>query len=273
MNANPLPSGRPLVVCLHSSGASSRQWLPLAERVARAFHVVAPDLHGHGSGPAWLGAPAGIVDADVARVARLLSIDRRAHLVGHSYGGVVALKLALAWPERVRSVTVYEPVAFRLLHDFAPRSGDAAEASDVGRGVQRDLRAGLAVQAARRFVDYWSGAGTFEAMPPSRREAIAHRMGAIAAHFVSLWEDTMRLADVARVTAPLTILIGDRTRPPTRRIAELLRHARPDARFGALTAMGHTGPLTHPAIVAQRIESEIVGYERGEASALRRLAA
>ena len=102
---SPRTAFRPLVVCFHSSASSSRQWQPLADRIGDAFDVVAPDLFGHGAGPAWLGDARGIVDADVARAARLMSVDRRAHLVGHSYGGVIALKLAVtdARPGRIVS--------------------------------------------------------------------------------------------------------------------------------------------------------------------------
>ena len=270
---SPRTASRPLVVCFHSSASSSRQWQPLADRIGDAFDVVAPDLFGHGAGPAWLGDAHAIVDADVARAARLMSVDRRAHLVGHSYGGVVALKLAVAYPERVNSVTVYEPVMFGALREHAPRSRDALAVGWFGRTVARDLNAGLHVQAALRFVDYWSGAGTFASMAPSRREAVAHRMAAVAAHFASLWSDSMRLADVAASRVPLTILMGSRTRAPARRIVELLRHERPDADAGVFTSMGHMGPLTHPAIVAQRIEADLVARERAYDAAPRRLAA
>lgn len=266
-------ASRPLVVCLHSSASSARQFAPLADRVGSAFDVVAPDLHGHGAGPAWLGAPRDIVDADAARVARLMSVDRRAHLVGHSYGGLLALKLAVAYPERVKSVTIYEPVMFAALREFAPRSREALAVAWFGRTVARDLRAGLAAHAALRFVDYWSGAGTYADMSAPRREAIVHRMAAVGAHFVSLWGDAMRIRDVAASRVPLTVLMGARTRTPARRIVELLRYARPDAGGGTMTAMGHMGPLTHPAIVAQRLEAELVARERSTSVTERRLAA
>jgi pimeloyl-ACP methyl ester carboxylesterase len=273
MSSKPAERTHPVVVGLHASGSSSRQWAPLADQLGAGYHVVAPNLHGHGAGPAWLGAPTEIVEADVARVAGIVTSERAVHLVGHSYGAVIALKLALAHPERVRSVTVWEPVMFRALRDYAPRSREAIEVAWIGRAVQRDLRSGLHAVAARRFVDYWSGAGTFADMPGPRREAIAQRMPSIAAHFAALSDDRMRIGDVAGSRMPLTVLMGARTRPATRRIVELLRLARPDATVAAMTAMGHMGPLTHPATVAQRLAAEVTLREAHVEAAVAALAA
>ena len=264
---------RPLVICLHASASSARQWQPLADRAGDQFDIVAPDLHGHGAGPAWLGDPRDIVEADVKRVARLTSVDRRAHLVGHSYGGAVALRMALEIPERVMSVTVYEPVLFAALRDHAPRSREALEVQAIARAVARDVRAGLSTHAARRFVDYWSGNGSFASMPAQRRDAVALRMGAVAAHFQSLWNDPMRLTDVGACAVPLTVLYGSQTRAPARRIVELLRLVRRDAQASMLTAMGHMGPLTHPATLAQRVHADLVAHERGSWQSPRKLAA
>ena len=265
MHARFASSPRPLVVCLHASASSSRQWQPLADIAGRSLDIVAPDLYGHGRGPAWLGSPSGVVRGDAERIARLLSVDRRAHLVGHSYGGVVALHVALAFPERVKSVVVWEPVMFRALRDFAPRSREAIEAFAIGRAVQRDVRGGLAEHAARRFVDFWAEPGAFDTMSAPRRDAVVQRMSTVAAHFASLWNDTMRVAEIARSRVPLVVLSGVRTGRATRRIVELLRYARPDATGGAMTMLGHMGPLTHPNTVAQRIAFELAALDRREA--------
>src|SRR5512144_2128051 len=107
--------GTAAVIALHSSAAPGRQWQVLAERM-HDVDFVAPDLLGHGNAPAWTGPPQDIVAGDVARVAGI--VDERAesvHLVGHSYGGAVAIAFALAHPQRVRSVAVYEPVLFSAL--------------------------------------------------------------------------------------------------------------------------------------------------------------
>jgi pimeloyl-ACP methyl ester carboxylesterase len=267
-----LRQARPLIVCLHSSGASSRQWDALAARLADRCDVLAPNFLGHASEPAWSGDPRAILMADVERTARALA-GRPAHLVGHSYGGAVALHVALRSPDLVRSVTVYEPVLFRLLRDLGPRASAAALPAEIAAGVRRDLIAGQAEMAARRFVDYWSGTGTFDAMPELQRRSIARRMPTISAHFAALWNDATGLDRFAGLRMPVTLMMGGRTHAATRRIVERLRFSMPHARYQAMSAMGHMGPITHPHTMAQRIAAEVRLHARHDAATVQELAA
>src|SRR5437870_2621427 len=96
------------VLLVHSGGFTSRQWRRLAEDLAKDHEVLAPDLIGYGAEKWPIGEPFHF-DRDVERLAALLG-DEPAHLVGHSYGGLLVLQLALARP--ARSIAVFEPVTF-----------------------------------------------------------------------------------------------------------------------------------------------------------------
>src|SRR5215467_11177508 len=98
------------VVLLHASASSGAQWRSLTEDLQGRWRVLAPDLHGYGqTGPRpeshlpGLGDEAALVDAILGRSAP------RFHLVGHSYGGAVALRLASDRPARLLSLTLIEP--------------------------------------------------------------------------------------------------------------------------------------------------------------------
>ncbi|GAA2879584.1 alpha/beta fold hydrolase [Pseudonocardia halophobica] len=93
-------SGGPTVVLLHGLASSSATWLPVLPLLGRHAHVVAPDLLGHGesakprTGDYSLGAyAAGLRDLLLA-----LRLDR-ATVVGHSFGGGVAMQFAYQFPE------------------------------------------------------------------------------------------------------------------------------------------------------------------------------
>jgi pimeloyl-ACP methyl ester carboxylesterase len=244
---------RPTVICLHASGASGGQWRVLASRM-HDFHVRTPDLYGHGTVPAWQGPRVDIVAADVARISGLAAeAGGKVHLVGHSYGGTIALRVALSHPERVASVAVYEPVPMRVLFDYNAKHPAAAEIAELARDIRRALNGGSFEAAARRFVDYWSGAGSWARLAPEDQATIARRMPVTDAHFASLIHDPVRLRDYASVRAPVLYLAGRQTCASARRMGELLRYALPDVDAAKLDEMGHLGPITHAESVAQRI--------------------
>ena len=88
-------AGAPMVL-LHCSGSSAAQWRDLGAILARDFHIAAPDFYGCGSTGAWPGRrPIRLADHAhmVAEVVRAHGYP--VHLVGHSFGGAVALRLAL----------------------------------------------------------------------------------------------------------------------------------------------------------------------------------
>ncbi|GAA1556015.1 lipase LipV [Actinomadura kijaniata] len=97
-------AGRPLVA-LHGIGGHGARWRRLAERHLDGFRVLAPDLRGHGRSPH--DAPWD-VDTHVADLLAALP-EERFDLVGHSYGGMIAVHLARAAPERVRRLVLLDP--------------------------------------------------------------------------------------------------------------------------------------------------------------------
>src|SRR5581483_8261062 len=104
------------VVCIHASASSGAQWTSLVERLEDRFRPLAVDLHGAGRTPAWRGDRRLTLADEVALLEpTLAATGARLHLVGHSYGAAVALRIALDHPHWVASLTVFEPVLFSLL--------------------------------------------------------------------------------------------------------------------------------------------------------------
>lgn len=91
------------IVLLHGFGGAASNWTLLAPELAKRARVIVPDLPGHG-GSSALPAPPETLDPFADRVAYLLS--EPALVVGHSMGGVVALRLAARRPELVRGLVL-----------------------------------------------------------------------------------------------------------------------------------------------------------------------
>ena len=243
----------PHVVLLHSSGSSGRQWDALVNGIQDRFRLQAIDLHGHGGTQAWLGDHALRLEDDAALVEPLLQAPGGIHLVGHSYGGAVALKLAALYPDRVRSVVAFEPVLFRLLFDYSPRDLSSKEVLIAAASIRHWLELGHVERSAQRFVDFWSGTGSWTALQAGHQQVIAARMPSIVAHFRALFADSMTRDTLSGLRMPMLCLTGEKTLSTTRRLGELLRHWMPQATHEAMTGMGHLGPVTHPTQVASRI--------------------
>ena len=123
----------------------------------------------------------------------------------------------------------------------------------VADWIRARLESEQSDSAAQRFVDYWSGAGAWHALPESRRAALAARMPSVLRHFEALFREPAQHVHLMTLVMPMLVLSGAKTVSATRRVGELLRTLLPHARHDVLPEMGHMGPLTHAAQVNQRI--------------------
>ncbi|MEE8576387.1 MAG: alpha/beta hydrolase [candidate division Zixibacteria bacterium] len=250
-------------MCLHSSAGSSRQWQPLIDSLAGDYRIVAPDLIGYGDNPVWSSSDLLSLSDEVEHLRPALeSIGGPFHLVAHSYGATVAFRLCHLFPERIRSLVVYEPVLFSLLAGL-----DDPRAAEEIKQVQDDsswlLAARQFTEASRRFVDYWSGEGSFDRLPKNQQEAIEKRMGQVMSDFDATFSDMTPLSDYKKLSMPILFLYGLKSPKPTQRIAQFVSRELPNAEVRGFLPLGHMGPITHETgvqkIIAQFIRGQPVG--------------
>jgi pimeloyl-ACP methyl ester carboxylesterase len=236
------------VLLLHSGGLTSRQWRKLEERLAPRHRVVAPDLLGYGAERWPPGKPFHFRD-DVAMLGGL--VDEPMHVVGHSYGGLLAFRLALAWPERVRSIAAYEPVTFGMLD----QPGDAAARAAV-TGLEA-FRPEAPEAWLEAFIDWWQGAGAWRALPPATRQGFIDVSWKLSQEVHSLTTDRTGRAPYRAITAPTLILAGQRTHPSELYVVEQLAQTLPHATLRVFPSMGHMGPITHAHEINEAIAAFI----------------
>ena len=237
----------PGVVCLHSNASSSSQWRELLDALAPRCHVLAPDSFGAGRSPAWPSdRPVALRD----EVALLEPVFARAGdpfaLVGHSYGGAMALVAAVAQPGRVRALALYEPTLFALLDAEAapPNDADGIRAAVAVAGASLD--AGRADAAAAHFIDYWMGTGAWRGMPESRKPPIAAAVANVRGWGAALFGEPTPLAAFAKLDVPVLLMVGSDSPASSRGVARLLAGALPRVQLVTLDGLGHMGPITHP---------------------------
>jgi pimeloyl-ACP methyl ester carboxylesterase len=246
------------VVLLHSGGMSGRQWRRLAERLAPTYRVVTPDFLGSGENPPWPDGSAFDFHMDVAAVKELIdATGAPVHLVGHSYGGLVALTVARERPEVVRSVAVFDPVAFGVLYGADDHEGLADLARAAANPVFLDDARGGGEEWLEAFVDYWSGPGAWKALPPPMRASFQKVGRKVYGEVTSLMADRTPAPSYAQLGVPLLLLTGERSPASVRRITTLLAAAVPSSRVEVVAGAGHMGPVTHANDVNALVEAHL----------------
>ncbi|HEX4417726.1 MAG TPA: alpha/beta hydrolase [Kofleriaceae bacterium] len=241
------------VVCLHSGGLSSRQWKRLAAVLAPTHRVILPDLIGYGATGTWPDREPFHFQLDVdAIVALVRTLDQPAHMVGHSYGGFLAMHVARAVP--VRSLALYEPVTFSVLDPV--RDAAALAALDIKPTWEPDA-SGVDEGWFTSFVDWWNGPGAWAAMPAETAAAFRAIGWKLFEEVRTLAADQTGAARFAEVTAPALILCGVQSPMSELRTVERLADALPAGRLQMFEGAGHMGPITHHAAVNAAIANHL----------------
>ena len=170
-------------------------------------------------------------------------------LVGHSYGGAVALKAALTRPERVSAVAVYEPTLFAVLEQEQADHPDGAGIRATVEAAGAALDAGDRSAAAEHFIDYWMGAGAWRRTPPERQPPIAASMVNVRGWGTALLGEPTPLAAFRALDRPVLYMVGARSPVSSRSVARLLTAALPNVQVVEFPELGHMGPVTHPDVV------------------------
>ena len=249
------------VVCLHSNASTSSQWRALGDLLAERYRVLAVDGYGAGKSPEWPGDRPLTLQDEAELVGVALPPDgERVHLVGHSYGAAVAIKLALMQPERVRSVVVYEPTLFHLVAQSDPLNSPAAGIWRAATDAAHAVASGDLPAAAERFIDYWMGAGAWAAMPAARQAAVASSMRAVQAWRDVAMAPNASVAQLAALKLPVLLMWGQDSPESALAVVQVLARTLPDVTLAPQPGLGHMAPITHPAQVNSQIAEFIARH-------------
>jgi len=249
----------PSVLLGHCSAASHKEWAPLIDILAEDWRVLAPDFIGYGHSDPWPAEKTFSIEADVEALLAIADLaEGPLHLVGHSYGAALALEAATTLKDKVKSLTLVEPVSFHLL-----RLEDLPEWQDVeklGVAVLDPVAKGDDKKAAGAFMGYWLGRWRWWISPDSFKSAIAATIPKVALEFSIALDAKSTALDYAEIEAPTLLILGSKTPPPTRAVTELLSKTLPNVELKTLKGVGHMSPFTHPAKVNRMILDHLLAH-------------
>ncbi|MBZ0162254.1 MAG: alpha/beta hydrolase [Notoacmeibacter sp.] len=250
------------VVALHASASTGDQWESLTGYLAGRFRVIRPDLPGNGNSSPVGGNGTGL-SAIATRLSALFSeIGEPFHLVGHSFGGAVALKVAQTLPWLVRSLVVIEPAAFHLLAEETPKHPDLDGLETVIADMRAACAEGDAAAAMGRFVDFWNGDGAWLRTSRALRAKLARRTGQVMDEFAAISAEHATFADYASIRCPVLAITGRQSPAIAQYLSTNLSRSLPSAELAEIADAGHMAPLTDPHVVDPMIAAHVTAAER-----------
>ncbi len=229
----------------------------VTEQLASEITASVMDLPGHGESPDW------DPDRDFGDMALEMAehcFDGPAHVVGHSFGGYLALRLAIERPDLVQSLSLIDPVFIAAAKAEHPEL--LAEHMELAAPAFLALQEGDLDRAAEHFMGYWGTGGNFDTLRPSVLAYCSRRMPLVIATQAPLLEDNAGLLPrLGEIRVPVLILEGSESPAVMSAICDELEAQLPQAFRVLLQGAGHMAPLTNPDEVAGMIGAFIASQK------------
>ena len=249
-------SGRsgPAIALIHGAWVDHYNWGELVPYLEKSFGVLNYDRRGHSQSERPVSQ--GSMKDDMADLAGLLTELKLAptHLVGNSYGAMIALRMAVDYPELCLSVTAHEP-PFLHLNEATMANKYVAEIDQLQREVVEQLMAGEMESSIRRFVNAVVRPNVWEDMPEASRQFLVSQ----APTFIDDVNDpdpwTVDLGKLAKFPNPILLTQGERSPRFYGVILDEIRRAVPKAESIVIQAADHGPHASHPQEYAEIIRS------------------
>lgn len=244
-------SGTQPGLLIHCSLAQSGVWGRMMGHLDGLITAKAFDLPGHGRSGDWV-EKADFQTISCAIAAALLSGP--AHIIGHSFGATIALRLAVEKPELLESLTLIEPVYFaatkgtpaftQYLADFAP--------------FVAAIKSGELSRAAAAFTAIWGTGVSWQDMSENQKSDVTGRIHMIAAGNSAIFEDAAGVLSDGRLeklNMPVLLLQGNESPPVISAILDVLDQRIPNTKRAVIAGAAHMAPVTHAKAVAEQISA------------------
>lgn len=246
----------PTVVLVPGSCSTGAAWRPIMAGWNDRFRCVTTSLLGYGgtaerrtSGDCSIAHEAEMLEAVIRRA------GGRVHLVGHSFGGLASLCVALRRQVPLASLTIVEAPAAELLRDRAePRHYQAFRQMTDAYFAAFDGGHGQAIAA---MIDFYGGAGTFASWPPRVRDYAVETTHVNILDWASAYGFPLTATALAAVRIPVLVLCGGNSHPAARRANALIAECIGGAAFASIDGAAHFMIATHAdevgGLIAQHV--------------------
>ncbi|MGA2651275.1 MAG: alpha/beta hydrolase [Terracidiphilus sp.] len=235
----------PPMLLVHGGICDHFAWYFVVPQLAQYFTVYTFDRRGRGGSGDSLPYSVKREVEDV--VAMLHAIGEPVHLVGHSAGGILALKAAMR-AENLMSLMLYEPA-------FVIEGARERPAPEVLNTIRCLLDAGDYDEVIRVAMRESVGMSEAEIAEMEASPGWEHLCGVAEAvpHDWMLWEERLEMENVRAVRAPVLVLTGSESPAWLREGADAVLAAIPEARRAEMPRQGHSAMITGPKLFAKTV--------------------
>lgn len=241
---------------IHTTLRKAGEWRGFLDALGPSISPRQIELPGHGLAPDWDRS------RDFADQALEIALeempDEEVPLIGHGFGAVLALRIAIERPYRVKSLVLVEPIFFaavkgrwshdKLRQDLTP--------------FERKMQAAQFATAAKDYHALWGEGRPWAELPTDMRHYITDRIELVQAGRPLVMEDEadlLRKGRLEKLEMPVTFVDGGASHPVIADIISELGDRIPDAEWFTVPDAGHMLTETHPAMLAQAVRKRLFG--------------
>ena len=242
-----LHKNRVPLVFVHGSFANGNSWRKIISHLKDGNICLTLDLPGHGpmDDPIDFSNPTFGPEFEAIKkaISNVCDINNGIHLIGHSYGGVVALAAALKGEFKIEKMTLFEPVAASVLSTFEYVEELNSIASFTEK-YQISYDNGEKIVCAR-VIDFWGGPGSFEMIPTHIQNAMAEMTKNNLRHWDLCMNEIFKISDYNSLDIPITLVLGSNSNSIAKLICKTLNKNLPNSSLQTIDNASHFMITTH----------------------------
>jgi len=234
-------SGSPIVF-IHGSYATTSTWKKMVEQLAVSHRCISIKLPGHCGTPDPEDFSSPTIETELEILENVVNslTEEPIHLVGHSFGGVIALAQALKGNLNISQLSLFEPVAVSVL-DQEKRAVVKTFLTKYRHDVSQNVPF-----ACGQVIEFWGGEGAFESLP----DFIKDGMEPLVANNIRHWDSEAvmdyKLIDLQKLSIPTRLICGTKSNPVAHAICDHLNKQMPHSKKYIIEGASHFLVTSHP---------------------------
>lgn len=233
-------SGSPIIF-IHGSYATTSTWKKMVEQLAHSHRCISIKLPGHCGTPDPEDFSNPTIETELEILEYVVNSlpEEPIHLVGHSFGGVIALAQALKGNLNISQLSLFEPVAVSLLDEEM-----SAIVQEFLAKYRRDVSNKIPF-ACGQVIEFWGGKGAFESLPDFIKEGMEPLVTNNIRHWNSESVMDCKPVDLQNLSVPTRLICGTKSNPVANTICDYLKNQIPHSKKYTIEGASHFLVTSH----------------------------